>query len=422
LIPADHEFWTNRLVYPFGVATDGPRFGRAAQEDWGLEPGVTYLNHGTVGVVPLAVLEAQQALRLEIERHPARFLLRELAKLEGVAGWPGEPRLRTAARAVAEFVGARGDDLAFVDNASSGANAVLRSLRLEAGDEILVTDEGYGGVTLAARFAAREAGAEVVVANLRPTDGSSAEIVEAVDSAITARTRVAIIDHLTSDTARLLPLAEVAARCHSAGVGVMADGAHVPGQLPLDIESLGVDWYVANLHKWAWAPRGTGIIWARPDRQSELHPPVVSWGLDKGFTTEFDWTGTRDPSGWLTAPFAIELMKKIGLDAIRAHNHALAWNGAQQLAETWQTRIPGDESWYGSMVTVPLPEAMGASAMEASALRDALHYEDGIEVPISARDGRLWVRVAAQVYTEDADFDRLGRSVQRRLAAAGVAT
>ena len=390
------------------------RFGRAARADWGLDPGVVYLNHGTVGVVPLAVLQAQQDLRLEIERRPSQFLLRELARLPGVRSWEAEPRLRAAAAAVARFLGAQGDDLVFVDNATAGANAVLRSLHFQPGDEILVTDHGYGGVTLVAEFVAREAGAAIETVQLPLRGATTADVVEAIAGAVTDRTRLLVVDHLTSQAARILPVAEIAERSHELGVAVLCDGAHVPGMLPLDIESLGVDWYCANLHKWAWAPRGTGILWARPDRQAGLHPPILSWGLDRGFTTEFDWTGTRDPSGWLAAPFAIKLLQDAGLDEVRAHNHGLAWGGAQFLADAWGTEVEGDENWYGSMVTVPLPEGFGGAAEDGARLRDALLYEDGIEVPVSARGGRLSVRISAQVYTEMADIGCLAEAVLSR--------
>jgi isopenicillin-N epimerase len=396
------------------VAVTKARFGRAARADWALDPDVVYLNHGTVGVVPLRVLEAQQALRLEIERQPSRFLLRELAWLPGVNASDGVPRLRAAAAAVGAFLGARGEDVVFVDNATSGANAVLRSLPLRAGDEILVTDHGYHGVTLVAEFAARETGAKVVTAELPGKGGTDEEVVEAIAGRFSDRTRLLLVDHLTSEMARILPLAAIATRAREAGVPVLADGAHVPGMLPLDIDSLGVDWYCGNLHKWAWAPRGTGILWSRPDHQEGLHPPAVSWGLDKGYTAEFDWTGTRDSSGWLTAPFAIQLMEEIGVDAIRDHNHGLAWAAAGMLADAWGVELDGEESWYGAMVTVPLPPELGTTPEEGKRLRDALLFEDQIEVAVSARGGRLRVRLCAQVYNDMADMERLAEAVTGR--------
>lgn len=391
-----------------------PVFGHPALSDWGLDPAITYLNHGTVGVVPLKVLEAQQQLRLEIERQPAQFMLRELADLHGAAPWGKPPRLRSAAEAVASFLGAHGEDFVFVDNATAGANAVLRSLRLEAGDEILVTDHGYGGITRAARYVARQAGATVIEVLMPPASATSEEIVEKITGSLGPRTKVAVIDHLGSGTARLLPIREIAEQCHLRGVEILADGAHVPGMLPLDIPSLSVDWYVGNLHKWAWAPRGTGFLWASKEQQPKVHPPVISWGLDEGFTSEFDWSGTRDPSGWLTAPFALDLMRSIGMDAIQGRNHQLAWQGAQLLCDRWGTTMEVDKRWFGSMVAVPLPEPLGSGEELASRLRDQLLFEDRIEVPIIAREGRLWARISVQVYTELSDIERLGDGMAAR--------
>ena len=396
------------------MAAPGTRFGRAALPEWGLDEEVTYLNHGTVGVVPRRVLDAQQELRIEIERRPSQFLLRELATLPGSTAWPHEPRLRTAASAVASFLGARGEDLVFVDNATSGANAALRSAGLRAGDEVLVTDHGYGGVTLATRFVAREAGATVREVTLPSGGAGDDEIVDAIAGAITPRTRLVVVDHIGSATAQILPIAAIAERCHAAGVQVLADGAHVPGMVPLDIEALGVDWYVGNLHKWCWSPRGTGILWARPEHQATLHPPVISWGLDQGYTTEFDWTGTRDPSAWLTAPFAIDLMLETGVEAIREHNHDLAWQAALLLNERFGTRMEVAEERFGSMVTIPLPGELGHTEEQAHQLRDVLLYEDRIEVPVVARQGYLWVRVSAQVYNESADIERLAEAIAAR--------
>jgi isopenicillin-N epimerase len=388
-------------------------FGRHMLEHWPLDPAVTYLNHGTVGVAPRKVLARQQAIRDEMERQPSKFMLRDLS------GWIGGPggrptRMREAAADVARFVGARSSDLVFADNATAGANAVLRSLPLGPGDEILVTDLGYGAVTKAAAYAARVRHAAVRVATLPYPRFDPAAAADAIDEAIGPRTRVAVIDHVTSETALILPLAAIAARCRARGVAVLADGAHAPGMLPLDVPSLGVDWYVANLHKWAHAPRSAGFLWAHPDRQAGLHPPVISWGLDEGFTAEFDWVGTRDPSPWLAAPAGIAFLDELGLDAVRRYNHDLAWHAAQSLTTRWQTPLEIREDHIGSMATIALPASLGSTADDALRLRNALLFEDGIEVQVHAGHGRLWTRVSAQVYNDEDDVARLGDAVERR--------
>jgi isopenicillin-N epimerase len=384
------------------------------REHWALDPGVVYLNHGTVGAPPRRVLEAQQAIRDEIERQPSRFLLRELTDLLGATP-PARIRLRAAAEEVAAFLGARGRDLAFVENATTGINAVLRSRRFAPGDEILLADQAYGAVANAARHRARECGAAVRTVELPlPSQGPAAQV-EAVAAALGPRTRLVIVDHVTSESAWILPLAEIAAHCRAAGVPVLADGAHAPGALALDVPSLGVDWYAANLHKWAFAPRSCGFLWADPARQADLHPPVISWGLDRGFVAEFDWTGTRDPTAFLAAPAGIGFLRGLGEDAVREWNHRLAWDGARLLAARWGTEMVAPRSAVGTMAAVPLPAAAGATREAASRLRDALLFEDRIEVQLHAWRERLWVRISAQVYNDLADVERLAEAVAARL-------
>lgn len=390
-----------------------PAFGRPMRTEWALDPDVVYLNHGTVGAPPRRVLAAQQAIRDAIERQPARYLLRELSAVR-IGGPPGDrPRLRRAAEHVASFLGARGDDLVFVDNVTAGVNAVLRSLALRPGDEIVLLDHAYGGVATAARFLAREADARVrTVAVPWPPD--AATLVARVAEALGPRTRAAIIDHVTAESALVLPLATIAATCRSAGVPVLADGAHAPGAIPVDVPALGVAWYAANLHKWAWAPRSCGILWAAPERQSGLHPPVISWGLDQGFTTEFDWPGTRDPSPALAAPAGIALMQELGVERVQRWNHDLAWRAGRLLAERWGTELVQREEQIGTMVTVSAPAGCGRTPEDAARLRDALLFEDGIEVQVHAHQGRVRVRVSAQVYVEEQDVTRLADAVGRR--------
>jgi len=241
-----------------------------------------------------------------------------------------------------------------------------------------------------------------------------AAFVDAVAGALGPRTRVAIIDHISSESALILPLTEIAARCREKGVPVLVDGAHAPGALDLDIPALGVAWYTGNLHKWAYSPRSCAFLWAAPDRQEHLHPPVISWGLDKGFLAEFDWVGTRDPSAYLAAPEGIAMLRELGMDAVRGYNHRLAWDSARMLSDRFGTPLAVDEGSVGSMATIPLPERLGSTREDASRLRDALLFEDRIEVQLHAGRGRLWVRVSAQVYNETTDVERLAEAVAAR--------
>jgi isopenicillin-N epimerase len=388
-------------------------FGRSWLPEWGLDPSVTYLNHGTVGAPPLRVLREQQVIRDAIERQPSRYILRELTEVAFGRTDVAQPRLRAAAEAVAAFVGARGADVVFVDNATTGANAVLQSFPLDRGDEVLVTDLGYGGVVRAATYAARRRGAVVRVAEM-PYPFRSDDIAAAIEEAVGPRTRIAIIDHITADTALVLPLRDIAQRLRARGVAVLADGAHAPGAIALDIPALGLDWYVGNLHKWAWTPRSCAVLWAAPERQESLHPTVISWGLDEGFTREFDMVGTRDPTPYLAAPAALALFDEWGLEDIRSWNHDLAWRGARHLAERWQVSFDTPESMIGTMAALPLPESCGRTREEAVALRDALLFDEHIEVHMHAYRGRVWARISAQIYNDMADVDRLAEAVLSR--------
>lgn len=385
-------------------------FGHEMLAHWALDPDVLYLNHGTVGVVPRKVLLAQQAIRDEMERQPSRFLLREVS---GLVGRPRtEPtRLRIAAEAVARFIGARGPDVVFVDNATTGVNAVLRSFALAPGDELLLTDQNYGATARVASFVARERGASVRVATVPYPAFDRTRLVETIAAAINAKTRIAVIDHITSGSALVFPIAEIAALCRSRGVALLVDGAHAPGVLPLDVPAIGADWYVANLHKWAHAPRSSAFLWSHPSRQTGLHPAVVSWGLDLGYLAEFDWVGTRDPSAWLATPDGLAFLHDLDFDAVRRYNHDLACRAARMLADRWGTRFEIDDADLGFMATVPAPGRLGRSAEDAARLRDRLLFEDKIEVAVHAVQERLWIRISAQVYNEWSDFERLAEAV-----------
>jgi isopenicillin-N epimerase len=390
-----------------------PSFGRSMLEHWLLDPACTYLNHGTVGATPKRVLARQQALRDEMERQPSRFMLRELSG-EYPMPWRRLSRLREAVEQIAPFVGSRPDDFVFVPNVTVGMNAVLGSIALAAGDEVLVTDLAYGAVTIAARTVCARSGATLRTVEIDYPVRDAGNVVKAIAGALTPRTKLVVVDHVTAQSALVMPVTEIAAACHAKHVPVLVDGAHAPGSRVLDLASLGVDWYAANLHKWAHAPRGCGFLWAAPERQALLHAPIISWGRDRGFRHEFEHVATSDPTSFLAAPEGIALLQEWGFSACLEYMHALAWDASHILSERWGTVFEIPRDMVGAMVTVALPQAAGTSDADATQLRLALLVDDQIELQLHAWRGRLWARVSAQVYNDRADVERLGDAVARR--------
>jgi isopenicillin-N epimerase len=372
-----------------------PNGNGAARAEWPLDPAVAYLNHGGYGVAPNAVLARQAEWRRRIEANPTHFMTRELAPL-----W------RQAAAALAAHLGARGDDLVFVANATAGCNAVLRSLDFAPGDEILLTSLAYGAIANAARHVAARSGATLVTAEIPLPLADGAAIGAAVAARLGPRTRLVVLDHIASSSALVLPVMELTRRAHQAGARVLIDGAHAPGQVPLDLPQTGADWYVGNCHKWLMAPRGCGFLWAPAASQAELHPLAISHGLGQGFLAEFDWTGTIDPTPFLCVPDAIACHARFGGPELMARNRRLALEAARLLAARWGTGLGGPEDCFAAMVTVRLPRPE-ATVGAARALERRLAAEHRIEVAIMAQAGALWVRVAAQAYNQLADYERL---------------
>jgi isopenicillin-N epimerase len=368
-------------------------------DEWSFDAGWLTVNHGSYGACPRSVRAAQAAWRERFERQPSAFMHRDLTGL-----------LRDAASVLARFLGASADDTVFVENATSGCNAVLRSFPFAAGDEILLFDQAYGAVRNTVRFVAERAGATVIEVVLPFPDCPAEEAVRRVATAITGRTVMAVLDHVTSPGALVLPIAGMVAACRQRGVAVLVDGAHAPGQLPLELDALGADWYAGNLHKWLFAPVGSGFLHARGDRQEGLHPTAISHGLGQGFAAEFDWTGTRDVSGWLAVPDAIGLHERLGGRALMARNAALAREGAGIVAAALGTAVAPGCLPGGSMALARLPDGFGSGVADALALRARL-VERRVDAPVVALAGGLWVRVSAQLYNEEADYGRLAAVV-----------
>ncbi|HXW25984.1 MAG TPA: aminotransferase class V-fold PLP-dependent enzyme [Xanthobacteraceae bacterium] len=373
-----------------------------SRDEWLLDPEVAFLNHGSFGATPRAVLAEQERWRARMERHPTHFMSEKLP-----------PALRAAAARLAAFVGSEADDLVFVENATAGCNTVLRSLRLAPGDEILVTDHGYAAVRKAAEYAAARAGARVVEAAVPFPLDDPAQIVAAVAGRLGPRTRIAIIDHVTSPTAVVCPVRELAALCRAAGTLVLIDGAHGPGMLSLDIPSLGADWYTGNCHKWLMAPKGSGFLWANPARQADTHPLVISHGFGNDFTAAFDWIGTRDPTAWLAVPAAIDFHERLGGPALRERNAALAREQASELARAWNTERGAPDALTGAMAAVRLPLREAGTGERAQELRTQLFADHRIEVLVAAFAGALWARISAHAYNRPADYARLAACFSR---------
>ena len=363
---------------------------------WPLENTVAHLNHGSYGAVTTPVLEEQQSWRDRMESNPVRFFRREL------------PAALAAARSeVGAFLGADEGSLAFVSNATSGASTVLSVFPLAAGDAVLLTDHSYGAVRIAAHRFAADRGAAVDTVHV-PLTADDDEAVAAVLGAVHDRTRLVVLDQVTSPTARRLPLVSLIPALHERGVAVLVDGAHAPGMLAVDLERLGADFFVGNLHKWCCAPRGSAVLHAAKRWRPVLRPLVASWGEAEGFPLAFDETGTEDPTAWLSAPRALRVLERIGLDRLRRHNVQLAVAGQLEVARALQVGpadLPRDAAV--SMQLVPLPDGVATSVEAADALQDRIGETSAVEVAVTSWAGRGFVRVSAQAYNAPADYRRL---------------
>lgn len=369
---------------------------------WLLDPDIAFLNHGCFGATPRTVLEAQIAWRRRIERRPVEVLDRRRDAL-----------LAEAKAAVGEFIGAAAVDFGFVTNATGGVNAVLRSLRLDAGDELVMTDHVYNACRQTIRFIERESGAKAIEAEVPlPVEGPD-EIVACIAGALSDRTRLVLVDHIASSTAVIFPVRQIIDLCGDRGIDVLIDGAHAPGMVELDVAGLGAAYYTGNLHKWVCAPKGAAFLWVRPDRQAGIHPNTISHFLDEGLSSEFNWQGTRDITAWLCVPDSIDFMRQFGWNNVRRHNHAMAVWAQSMLSRRWAVpaSTPSDGSMLGSMATLPLPAGVRHRFADPDTFQARLYDQHRIEVPIIEFKDRWWVRVSCQVYNEPGQYERLGEAV-----------
>lgn len=390
---------------------------------WGLDPKVHFLNHGSYGACPTQVLAEQRSWRDRIERQPVAFFAREYAEC-----------IQRARARLADFVHADPDGLVFVPNVTTGVNAVLRSLDFEAGDEILITNQGYNACNNTARFVCDHSGAQLVVANLPFPCGGPDEVVDAIMGAATGRTRIALIDHIVSATGMLLPIQRIVDELQAQGIDVLVDGAHAPGQVPLNLKALGAAYYAGNCHKWLCTPKGSGLLYVREDRRAGIRPTTISHGANTSrpgrtrLQDEFDWPGTIDPTPWLCIPAAIDFFETLipgGWNEIRTRNHNLALLARELLSEALAVEAPLPVSMIANMTAFPLPPNEGSvqrDAFSPDPLQLRLITDHGVEVPISSWPGphdRV-IRVSAQLYNDREDIETLIAALKTEGLVAGT--
>ncbi len=387
---------------------------------WKLDERVAFLNHGSFGACPIPVLEYQAQLRDAMERNPVRFLVNEYPE-----------RLNAVRQQVAQFVNARSEDIVFVNNTTSGVNAVLRSLVFAPGDEILTTDHTYGACRNAIDYVCARTGAKVVVANVPFPISEPRQVVDALLARASNKTRLAVVDHVTSITGLVFPIEQIVSALYRRGIETLVDGAHALGMLPVDLSALGASYYVANFHKWICAPKGAAMLWVHPERQAAIVPGTVSHGYSHEpqwrFQSMFDWQGTDDPTAWLSVGEAMRFMSTLfagGWATVQSRNHRVTMLARDALCEALEQPPPCPTSMIGSMVSFPISRKR-VSSSDVSRVRSlpsaAELYErlvnEGFEtmvMPWPTPQDRV-IRVTAQVYNSPQDYERLAALLPRLL-------
>lgn len=373
------------------------------------DPKLHFLNHGSFGACPLEVMQHYQRWQLELERNPVEFLGRRSAEL-----------LAQSRSVLARALGARPEDLVYLANATVGVNTVARSIALRPGDEVLASDHEYGACNNAWNLVCQRSGAHYRQVAI-PLPFEAADFTRRIWAAVTPRTRVIFLSHITSSTALIFPLAELCQRARQAGILTLIDGAHVPGHIELNLDALGADFYTGNCHKWLCAPKGSAFLHVRPQHHAMLDASVVSWGYSATGPepTEFDaytgtsllerrlqWQGTRDLAAFLSVPAAIEFQARHDWEHVRRDCHALAAQTLHDISAITGLAPVCQDSDFGQMVVIPVP------AMDPQALKQTLFERYRIEIPVTAHQGQLFIRLSVQGYNSTSDIDALVAAVR----------
>ncbi len=387
---------------------------------WPLDPDVVFLNHGSFGSCPQRILEHQTEWRRKLEREPVQFFVRDL-----------EPLLDDARTKLASFLGAQPDNLVFVPNATTGVNTVLRSLVFRPGDELLVTNHEYNACRNALNSVAEQTGATVVEATVPFPPGSADAIINAILDCVSQRTRLVLIDHVTSQTGVIFPVTFLIAELKKRGLATLVDGAHAPGMVPVNLEEMAPAFYTGNCHKWLCAPKGAAFLYVAPEFQAKIRPLVISHGANSPrrdrsrFLIEFGWTGTPDPTPYLSVPKAIEFMADLlpgGWSQVMAANHSLAVAGRSVIEKELGLGSAAPPEFLGALASIPIPgRAETSSALYGDPLQERLWTEFGIEVPVipwpvpgSGEIGRI-LRISAQLYNSLPQYEYLAAALKKCL-------
>lgn len=381
------------------------------RSEWTIPADVIYLNHGSFGPAPRIVQQAREEWSRRLESQPMDFYLKQM-----------EPALDDALACVALFVKANPRDLVFVDNATVAMNIVAATIDLAANDEVVVNDHEYGAVFRIWRRKCEQSGARLVTARLpAATTGDNClttaeQLIDLIFQAVTPRTRLIVVSHVTSPSAIILPVAQICQRARGLGIPVCIDGPHAIAMLDVRLADIDCDYYCASLHKWLSAPFGSGFLYVKRDLQQALTPHLTSWGRSLGglperWQDQFNWLGTRDPAPFLAVPAAIRFLEAAGIDRFRETTHQTAQFARNKLENLFQQPawVPDSGDWYGSMAAVPLPPSDYKKPRPNSMhpLQVELRERFQIEVPITECRGDYLMRVSCHLYNTIEEIDRL---------------
>jgi isopenicillin-N epimerase len=387
--------------------------GAAMRDHFQLDPGLIFLNHGSFGACPRAVVEAQRRWQDELEANPVAFLSRRSDQLLGLAR-----------QVLARYLGAQAEHLAFVPNATTGVNIVAQSLALQPGDEVLSTNHEYGACDATFGWVCARRGAVYRKVDI-PLPYQAEDFVDRLMAQVSSRTRLIFLSHITSATALIFPVGEVCAAARARGILTLVDGAHAPGQIALNLQQIGADFYTGNGHKWMCGPKGSAFLHVEPRHHAQLRGPVISWGQvaeqlqaqgDEGSVASaalnrytgadtlqrrLQWQGTRDVSAWLALPQAIVFQESHDWATVRVRCHEAAVYAMHMLCQRWGLAPIARDQDFAQMAAVPLPPHL------APDLQQRLFEDSRIEIPVTQHEGRRFLRISVQGYTTAAEVQAL---------------